>query len=141
MQKIEVISAKNPTSWESSQDAINLEVQFSHLAGPVEFTALQNDSTEHGRDLFKKAKAGVFGKITLNIRPEEHYTQIAEMRRQQRVDAAAKLIAPLQDAVELGIATAVEITKYNQIRKYRVELMRLPQSAGWPKDIVWPTLE
>lgn len=49
---------------------------------------------------------------------------------------AARSIARLQDAVDLGIATAVESAQLNAWKAYRVALNRLDLTA---EPIVWPS--
>lgn len=50
--------------------------------------------------------------------------------------AADSEIAPLQDAVDLGIATAAESAALTEWKKYRVLLMRIDTSKA--PDIEWP---
>jgi len=47
-------------------------------------------------------------------------------------------MAPLEDAEKLGIASEEELSLLVAWRLYRVEVYRLPQSAGWPADVTWP---
>lgn len=47
-------------------------------------------------------------------------------------------IAPLQDAVDLGIATEQETADYNAWRGYRVYISRVPTQAGYPLSVDWP---
>lgn len=47
-------------------------------------------------------------------------------------------IAPLQDAVDLGIATEQETADYNAWRAYRVYLSRVPTQEGYPLEVDWP---
>ncbi|QBH97281.1 tail fiber assembly protein [Limnobaculum zhutongyuii] len=60
----------------------------------------------------------------------------AESEKLQRLSEIATTIAPLQDAVELGIATPNETLRYEQWRTYRVLLNRLDISKA--PDIEWP---
>jgi hypothetical protein len=60
----------------------------------------------------------------------------AESRRQNLLAEATVLIAPLQDAVELDIATDEELKRYSEWRKYRVLLSRVDASTA--PDIIWP---
>ncbi|MEO4028367.1 tail fiber assembly protein [Chromobacterium vaccinii] len=64
----------------------------------------------------------------------------AQMRQQQRLAAALQQRKPLEDAVELGIASAAEQAKLAEWKRYCVDISRLPQQAGWPSlaDSVWP---
>lgn len=68
--------------------------------------------------------------------PEIDYVLEAKNKRTELMDAENVQVAPLQDAVELGIATEKEIAAYNEWRKYRVTLMRINTSAA--PNIVWP---
>ncbi|ELY3760640.1 tail fiber assembly protein [Cronobacter universalis] len=67
--------------------------------------------------------------------PVDHVA-IAELKKQQLMASAASVIAPLEDAVELGIATSHEAALLAEWKKYRVLLNRvLPGNAP---DITWP---
>lgn len=48
----------------------------------------------------------------------------------------SSMIAPLQDAVEIGEATEEEVEKYNKLRKMRVRAMRISDDVS-PGDIDW----
>jgi hypothetical protein len=61
---------------------------------------------------------------------------LAEQQKAARLIEAAAAIAPLQDAVELGIATDDEAAQLITWKKYRVLLNRVDISS--PADIVWP---
>ncbi|WP_333617444.1 tail fiber assembly protein [Mixta calida] len=65
------------------------------------------------------------------------YVAEAETLKQSLANLADTKIAPLQYAVELGIATNEEAEKYNQWRTYRVLLNRT--DAATAPDIDWPT--
>jgi hypothetical protein len=52
-------------------------------------------------------------------------------------EANAK-IAPLNDAVELGIQTEEEVMQLTEWKKYRVALSRIDTSTA--PDIVWPEI-
>lgn len=51
---------------------------------------------------------------------------------------ATKKIAPLQDAVDLEIATPDEKAALAAWKRYRVLLSRVTQQAGYPDVIEWP---
>ncbi|EPJ4071921.1 tail fiber assembly protein [Escherichia coli] len=61
----------------------------------------------------------------------------AELRRTTSLSAAGVEISPLQDAVDLGMATDVETRRLTEWKKYRVLLMRIDTSKA--PDIEWPT--
>lgn len=48
------------------------------------------------------------------------------------------VIAPLQDAVDVGEATETEFAALNAWKKYRVALSRVPDQQGYPLSIDWP---
>jgi hypothetical protein len=52
---------------------------------------------------------------------------------------AAIRIAPLQDAQELGEATAEEAAALLKWKRYRVDLSRVEGQPGYPLTIEWPT--
>lgn len=54
--------------------------------------------------------------------------------------AAADEIAPLQDAVDLDLATAEEATRLRAWKVYRVALNRLENQEGYPLLVDWPEL-
>ncbi|MGJ0624455.1 tail fiber assembly protein [Xenorhabdus bovienii] len=62
--------------------------------------------------------------------------QKAEEKKQSLMLQATNTIAPLQDAVDLGIATDEEKTILTEWRKYRVLLNRVDCSTA--PDIAWP---
>lgn len=48
-------------------------------------------------------------------------------------------IAPLSDAAEYGMASASELARLNALKMYRIKLMRIKASPGWPSNVTWPT--
>ena len=70
------------------------------------------------------------------VKSPEIELEEAEAKKQGLMGEANGQITPLQDAVELGIATGEETETYNQWRKYRVLLSRVDISTA--PEIVWP---
>jgi len=60
-----------------------------------------------------------------------------EVARLRAIADAA--IAPLQDAVDLEEATEAEIALLKEWKRFRVALNRLPEQAGYPATIDWPS--
>ena len=56
------ISATNPTWANAEKTQIYCFVEFEDL-GIVAFTACQNDTAEHGREIFARCLAGEFGEV------------------------------------------------------------------------------
>ncbi|EOF9310471.1 tail fiber assembly protein [Enterobacter cloacae] len=67
--------------------------------------------------------------------PVDHIAK-AETERQSLLAFAAQSIAPLQDAVDLGIATESESMLLVEWKKYRVLINRIDTSKA--PDIEWP---
>lgn len=135
--KIEIISVKNPRRMVWDEAAITLDVLFSHMQESMPFTATADDMEEHGRELYFRAIYGEFGPITELAAPAPSEDQ----RREQqsiKLQQAVVAMAPLEDAEKLGIASEEELSLLAAWRLYRVEVYRLPQSAGWPADVTWP---
>ena len=69
--------------------------------------------------------------------PHAELVEQAEAQKQYLLSEAAESIAPLQDAVELDMATPEEESALKEWKKYRVMLNRVDTSLG--ADVVWPT--
>ncbi|WP_337029750.1 tail fiber assembly protein [Pantoea agglomerans] len=95
----------------------------------VDITALpeQPDANYQYRD-------GVF---SAPVTETENAALIASSRLAAETDEANRVIAPLQDAVDISIATDEEITRLAEWKRYRVALSRLDPSNAlgieWPK--------
>lgn len=53
-------------------------------------------------------------------------------------EKAKYMIEPLEDAIELEIATEEEVQRLKEWKKYRVLLSRVPSQPGYPDVIDWP---
>lgn len=111
-----------------------------------------DDAKEIADDVFQQFSASVppEGKMRIagedglptwsDIPPptQEELIQLAEDEKQNQLQEASKIIAPLQDAVDLGIATDEEREQLIKWKEYRVLLNRIDVSTA--SDIDWPTL-
>lgn len=88
-----------------------------------------------GQSKGSEITANEYGQPVLTA-PVINYVGDAEAERSQRIAEAAEAIAPLQDAVELGIATAEETENLSRWKLYRVMLNRLDVSTA--PDVEWP---
>ncbi len=68
----------------------------------------------------------------------EELAAIALAERDRRLAVATARIAPLQDAVDLGEATALEEAALLDWKRYRISLNRITQQDGYPAAVVWP---
>jgi hypothetical protein len=76
------------------------------------------------------------GVFTAPVTDAENAALIASSRLAAETDEASQVIAPLQDAVDISIATDAEITRLAEWKRYRVELSRIDISEA--PDIAWP---
>lgn len=76
------------------------------------------------------------GVFTAPITDAENAELIASSRLAAEIDEANRTIVPLQDAVDIGIATNAEIARLAEWKRYRVELSRIDTSKA--PDITWP---
>ncbi|RNM18536.1 tail fiber assembly protein [Dickeya undicola] len=76
--------------------------------------------------------------ITDNAQKQRVADQIsaASLQKTRLLDDVTQRIAPLQDAVDLGIATDIETAQLTELKKYRVLLNRVDTSTA--HDITWP---
>lgn len=80
-----------------------------------------------------------YGSPVLSDPPEptkDELISAAEAQKQHLLADATAAVAPLQDAVDLGIATETEIAGLQEWKKYRVLLNRVVTSTA--PDIEWP---
>lgn len=74
--------------------------------------------------------------VTDKAAKKESDVGAAEAQKQYLLSEAAESIAPLQDAVELDMATPEEESALKEWKKYRVMLNRVDTSTA--PDITWP---
>ncbi|MEN4559669.1 tail fiber assembly protein [Pantoea agglomerans] len=94
----------------------------------VDITALPEQP-----DINYRYNDGVF---TAPLTDAENVELIASSRLAAEMDEANRAIVPLQDAVDIGIATDTEIARLAEWKRYRVELSRIDNSKA--PDITWP---
>ncbi|WP_095143476.1 tail fiber assembly protein [Pseudomonas sp. Irchel s3b6] len=128
----------NPQWANAEHTAINVMVVEETL-GELPFTAMPNDSTEYGPEIFMRAAAGEYGDVAAYEPPSDAALLPAARSQQKRLMQDAGLAAaPLQDAVDLGVATDEQVEQLTAWKFYRIELSEVPQQAGWPRAIEWP---
>lgn len=71
---------------------------------------------------------------------EQTLVEIALHKRTELLMRAAHVMAPLQDALDLGTATEAEIDLLKQWKAYRVALNRVVEQSNYPHEIVWPEM-
>ncbi|WP_339548342.1 tail fiber assembly protein [Pseudomonas sp. RA_35y_Pfl2_P32] len=122
----------------AEQTAINL-VLTTETLGDIPFTASPDDTTSYGPEIYERVVAGEFGEIAAYAPPADIALLPAASAQLKRLMQDAGLAAaPLQDAVDLDLATAQQVEQLALWKLYRIELSEVPQQAGWPRTIEWP---
>lgn len=60
------------------------------------------------------------------------------LQRDALLISAALRVAPLEDAIDLGVETPEEVSELTAWKEYRVALNRIEQQDGFPADVEWP---
>lgn len=76
------------------------------------------------------------GMFTAPVIEAEDPVYLAASRQAAEMEEASRLMAPLQDAVDIGKATQEEIARLNEWKEYRVMLNRIDITKA--PDIDWP---
>ncbi|XPP72700.1 tail fiber assembly protein [Serratia liquefaciens] len=77
-------------------------------------------------------------KIDKRVYTTEEHQEQARTEQRARIAAAAKMIAPLQDAVDLDMASEAERVRLDEWKRYRIMLSRLDFSDAL--KINWPAV-
>jgi hypothetical protein len=129
------IKYANNLKWANQEHtSIDLIARFEEINEDLPFTANFNDSEEHGRDVFARAKAGEFGVIDEWTPPTTE--ELAAQARGQR----NSLLSEIDSIVGNPLRWASFSTdKQTELANYRQALLDVPQQAGFPNTINWPT--
>jgi len=115
-------------------EIVSLNVKPEKLYHPslvwVDITALPEQP-----DVNYRYSDGVFSAPATEA---ENAVLIASSRLAAEMDVANRTIAPLQDAVDISIATDAEIARLAEWKRYRVALSRIDTSKA--PDIEWPVM-
>ena len=125
--EIKVLGAESPVWTNEHKTAITLLVTFSHMPDEaVEFTATPIDDQAYGKALFGKAKAGVYGEVApfTGKTDAEIYADSFPRRKQLAQAKVDTLIAPLERAARLSMASQEELEQLNKLEVYSIVLMR-----------------
>ncbi|CAI1133486.1 tail fiber assembly protein [Serratia quinivorans] len=122
-------------------DANGIICAFSHdvsMLWPFNLSVIEFSEEDTPKKLSNTGEWMFDGK---NIIPRQFSQTELEKQAQQDKDQlmvlATKVIAPLQDAKELGIATEEELTKLKAWVIFRIQTNRIEVSAA--PNITWPT--
>lgn len=73
-----------------------------------------------------------------NAPTPEQVLKSANEKRDELLAKAALRVAPLQDAVDLGDASADDEALLIKWKQYRVDVNRISRQPGFPSTITWP---
>lgn len=123
---------RSVTNAESGHDASGL--------WPINMSVAEIEDTEDARRIKINGQWQFIDGIVSEreLTDEEMIAQAVNLKNDLLAQAAIK-IAPLQDAVDLNIATEEEAGKLAALKLYRVELMRVNTSTA--PDISWPIMQ
>lgn len=102
----------------------------------TEYTVVQSDIADIGGTIIDDVYIPPEGLVY--IPTESDLVADAQSKMTTLLTVASEKIAPLQDAVDLDIATADEITSLAAWKTYRVAVNRIPTQLGYPSTIDWP---
>lgn len=85
-------------------------------------------------------EAGMPAWVDLPPKTTDELAADAQSKRSTALAVATEKIAPLQDAVDLGVATEAETTSLTKWKTYRVLVNRVPTQPGFPTAIDWPSM-
>lgn len=121
---------KNPTWANAEHTFINCEVNFDHLPEEyVPFTAVASGDIEHTHQIFAECVAGQWGPIAEYEPPPIEYYEL-EVRRERNSRLAQTDWTQMPD-----VPQAIK----DLWAPYRQALRDVPQQAGFPTDVTWPT--
>ena len=131
--KLNLKYANNPKWVDQAHTSIELTVRFEEINEDLPFHATPNDTEEHGRDIFERAKDGEFGVIAEWTPPTTE--QLAANARGQRDN----LLSEVDSIVGNPLRWASFSEAKQQVwANYRQALLDVPQQAGFPNTINWP---
>jgi hypothetical protein len=125
--------------WGNVEHTIILcDVDFDHLDEIyVPFSADLNDKYEHTKEIFNKAVAGEYGTIAAYEPPPPLTTEeLASQARLQRDGLLSEVDNIVGNPLRWASFSAEQQTTW---ANYRQALLDVPQQAGFPNTINWPT--
>lgn len=82
--------------------------------------------------------SGILTAAEFDVALVEQQVGSVASRRDYLLAEATTRIAPLQDAVDLALATDAEAARLLAWKAYRVELSRVQEQLGYPAAVEWP---
>lgn len=127
--------------------AIKNHVSQDYVDGAIEITGAQYsaavDGMCEGMDVTIDGGFQILPLVEPEPEPEpelapDQVLARAQAQRDGYLALATLRIAPLQDAVDLGKATAVEAANLKKWKEYRIDVNRVSDQAEFPASVTWP---
>lgn len=115
-----------------------IDCEYQHPDfGWIPFTADPNDPEELGREIYRRAVNGEFGKIKPYQEAVKTQTELGSEIREQR----DYMMASVDHYVSNPLRWAeLSDDRKNVIAEYRTDLLNVPQQTGFPETIEWPEI-
>lgn len=149
--RLQVISARDPVWMDAEHTAIDLMVTFN-LLGEVAFTASPKDPEAYGRQVFKDARAGRYGKVKppspalLQAQAEAKLEMLMEEATVE-IERLERRVATFEDAEAQGLLTEQAHERQTKVehrleawQRYRGLLWQVLDQDGFPAKATWPNV-
>lgn len=121
---------QNPRWVNAEHTVLDCEVNFEHLPEEyVTFTAVASGDLDHTHQIFAECVAGQWGPIAEYTPPPVEFYE-AQVRAQRN-----QLLAATDWTQAADVPQAVK----DKWAPYRQALRDVPQQAGFPMNVTWPT--
>lgn len=129
---------KNLKWADAENSVIDCEVDFDDLVEEyIPFTASPTDFHGHGKEIYTRALAGDFGAIAAYESPPPPTLEAREFMARASRDS---LLSGMDAVVSSPLRWATLSPETQQAYAvYRQALLDVPQQAGFPDDVIWPT--
>lgn len=136
--EIKYTQVTNPKWADQEHTVIDCMVVFEHFgAEPVPFSCRPTDPEVYASEIFTRCVSGEFGIV-------QEYTPLELTEEMRAIDARVYrrgLLSDLDSIVSNPLRWAsFSAEKQKAYADYRQALLDVPQQAGFPYNIIWPTL-
>ena len=119
----------------SNQYGSTIDLEYEHPTyGWIPFTASETDVEDTGRELYKKAIAGDFGKIKPYTEPKIPTEVLISIVKKQR----DTLLSESDWTDTLSAKNRLGDKLYDKWQDYRQKLRDVTKQAGYPDKVEWP---
>lgn len=133
------LSVTDPKYISEDCEYIHCRVHFVDL-GVVDFVASSNDCEVHSKEIFYKAKSGVFGPIAPYIPPVIPAPSSEDLARNIRRQRDSLLVEI--DKIVLNPFRFAELSDHDkaELAQYRKQLLDITKQDNFPHSVTWPAL-